>query len=106
MKIMKSTISLFMMSFCLMGFNQSSIGKDIVFKNPVIGEFEVVGNDFQPKENRIILTAIPQGTKFRVVHVCSKHTKGSETPYKVFAQIDTPELKDRIVDASSLFINI
>lgn len=95
-----------MMSFCLMGFNQSSIGKDFEFKNPVIGEFEVVDNDYHPKDNLVILTTISPGTKFRVVHVCSEHTKDSTIPYKVFVQIDTPELKDRIVDASSLFKNI
>lgn len=94
------------MSFCLMGFNQSPIGKDFEFKNPVIGEFEVVDNDYHLKDNLVILTAIPQGTKFRVVRVCSEHTKGSAIPYKVFVQIDTPELKDRIVDASSLFKTI
>lgn len=90
-----------------MSFNQSPIGKDFEFRNPVIGEFEVVnGDDYLPKDNLVILTTIPPGTKFRVVHVCSELTKGSAIPYKVFVQIDTPELKDRIVDASSLFKNI
>lgn len=91
------------MSFCLMGFNQSPIGKDFEFKNPVIGEFEVVENDYHLKDNLVILTAIPPGTKFRVVHAYSEHTKSSEIPYKVFVQIDIPELKDRIVDASAIF---
>lgn len=86
-----------------MSFNQNPIGKDFEFKNLVIGEFEVVSDDYQPKENLVVLTTIPKGTKFRVLHICSDQTEGNKFPHKVFVQIDTSELKDQIMDATSLF---
>lgn len=86
-----------------MSFNQSPIGRDFEFKNLVIGEFEIVGEDYQPKENLVVLAAVPRGTKFRVLHICSDHTKDKKFPYKVLVRIDTAELKDRIVDATPLF---
>jgi hypothetical protein len=105
----KFVISSFIATFGLLIFylsvQKNTSGKVFTFKNPIIGEFEIVSSDNYQAQDLVVLTTVPKGTKFRVVHTFPAHGQDSDFPYKVFIRIDIPELKNRVIDASALFKN-